>query len=64
MDTITLNNGVEMPALGLGVFPTPTDETPDAARRARRREKRLWSGPWPIATVIGCVRHPTARRKG
>jgi diketogulonate reductase-like aldo/keto reductase len=27
MKTITLNNGVEMPALGLGVFQTPPDET-------------------------------------
>ncbi|MGO8860662.1 MAG: aldo/keto reductase [Acidimicrobiales bacterium] len=30
METITLNNGVEMPALGLGVFQTPPDETPEA----------------------------------
>src|SRR5881275_1334703 len=27
METFTLNNGVEMPALGLGVFQTPPDET-------------------------------------
>src|SRR4051812_47718957 len=27
METITLNNGVEMPGLGLGVFQTPPDET-------------------------------------
>ena len=27
METITLNNGVTMPALGLGVFQTPPDET-------------------------------------
>jgi len=27
METIILNNGVEMPALGLGVFQTPPDET-------------------------------------
>jgi diketogulonate reductase-like aldo/keto reductase len=32
MRTITLNNGVEMPALGLGVFQTPPDETRDAVR--------------------------------
>ena len=25
--TVTLNNGVEIPALGLGVFQTPPDET-------------------------------------
>lgn len=34
MDTLTLNNGVELPALGLGVFQTPPDETRDAVRAA------------------------------
>ena len=34
METITLNNGVEMPALGLGVFQTPPAETRDAVRAA------------------------------
>jgi diketogulonate reductase-like aldo/keto reductase len=34
METATLNNGVEMPALGLGVFQTPADETRDAVRAA------------------------------
>src|SRR4051794_595129 len=34
LETITLNNGVEMPALGLGVFQTPPDETRDAVRAA------------------------------
>src|SRR5450755_2913144 len=34
METLTLNNGVEMPALGLGVFQTPPDETRDAVRAA------------------------------
>jgi diketogulonate reductase-like aldo/keto reductase len=32
--TLTLNNGVQMPALGLGVFQTPPDETRDAVRAA------------------------------
>jgi diketogulonate reductase-like aldo/keto reductase len=32
--SITLNNGIEMPALGLGVFQTPPDETRDAVRAA------------------------------
>jgi diketogulonate reductase-like aldo/keto reductase len=32
--TITLNNGVEMPVLGLGVFQTPPDETRAAVRAA------------------------------
>ena len=34
METIALNNGVEMPALGLGVFQTPPDETRNAVRAA------------------------------
>jgi diketogulonate reductase-like aldo/keto reductase len=34
MEPLTLNNGVEMPALGLGVFQTPPDETRDAVRSA------------------------------
>ncbi|MFK0171578.1 aldo/keto reductase [Streptomyces sp. NPDC090306] len=34
MQTLTLNNGVEMPALGLGVFQTPPDETRDAVKAA------------------------------
>src|SRR3954451_12876443 len=32
--TITLNNGVEMPAIGLGVFQTPPDETRAAVASA------------------------------
>ena len=34
METITLNNGVDMPALGLGVFQTPPDETRAAVKAA------------------------------
>ncbi|MFJ9738597.1 aldo/keto reductase [Streptomyces sp. NPDC101166] len=34
MQTLTLNNGVEMPALGLGVFQTPPDETITAVKAA------------------------------
>lgn len=34
MDMITLNNGVEIPALGFGVFQTPADETRHAVRAA------------------------------
>jgi aryl-alcohol dehydrogenase-like predicted oxidoreductase len=33
-NTITLNNGVTMPALGLGVFQTPPDETRTAVEAA------------------------------
>jgi 2,5-diketo-D-gluconate reductase A len=32
--TLALNNGVELPALGLGVFQTPPAETRDAVRAA------------------------------
>ena len=41
MDTIILNNGVEMPALGLGVFQTPADKTRDAVRSALGTGYRL-----------------------
>jgi diketogulonate reductase-like aldo/keto reductase len=41
METITLNNGVEMPPLGLGVFQTPPDETRDAVRSALGAGYRL-----------------------
>jgi diketogulonate reductase-like aldo/keto reductase len=34
MEPLTLNNGVDMPALGLGVFQTPPEETRDAVRAA------------------------------
>jgi diketogulonate reductase-like aldo/keto reductase len=34
MRTITLSGGVEIPALGLGVFQTPPDETRAAVRAA------------------------------
>ena len=32
--TLTLNNGIEIPALGFGVFQTPPDETADAVEAA------------------------------
>ena len=34
MQTLTLNNGIQMPALGLGVFQTPPDETRAAVTAA------------------------------
>src|SRR5438128_6406957 len=34
METLTLNNGVDMPALGFGAVQTPPDETRDAVRAA------------------------------
>ncbi len=38
---LTLNNGVEMPALGFGVFQTPPDVTTDAVRTALETGYRL-----------------------
>ena len=32
--TVTVNNGVEMPAIGLGVFQTPPEETRAAVQAA------------------------------
>ena len=40
-NTLTLNNGVEMPALGFGVFQTPPDETTDAVATALSTGYRL-----------------------
>jgi len=34
VSTLTLNNGVTLPAVGLGVFQTPPDETRDAVTAA------------------------------
>jgi diketogulonate reductase-like aldo/keto reductase len=34
MDFVTLNNGVDLPALGLGVFQTPPEETRAAVESA------------------------------
>ena len=39
--TLQLNNGVTMPALGLGVFQTPPEETTDAVETALRGGYRL-----------------------
>ena len=39
--TLTLNNGVRMPALGFGVFQTPPDVTADAVRTALETGYRL-----------------------
>ena len=37
---IALNNGVEMPSIGLGVFQTPPDETRGAVAAAPARHPR------------------------
>jgi diketogulonate reductase-like aldo/keto reductase len=39
---LTLNNGVELPALGLGVFQTPPEETRDAVRADVFVETKIW----------------------
>jgi diketogulonate reductase-like aldo/keto reductase len=39
--TLSLNNGVQMPALGFGVFQTPPDVTADAVRTALQAGYRL-----------------------
>jgi len=41
LETMTLNSGVEMPALGFGVFQTPPDETRNAVRAALASGYRL-----------------------
>ncbi|GAA5201814.1 aldo/keto reductase [Microbacterium jejuense] len=41
MSTVTLNNGVVMPALGFGVFQTPPAETKDAVTEALQSGYRL-----------------------
>ena len=38
---LTLNNGVEMPALGFGVFQTPPEETTEAVHTALQTGYRL-----------------------
>ena len=49
--TVTLNNGVEMPTLGFGVFQIPADQTEQAVdRRARRRLPATSTPPRPTAT--------------
>ena len=55
MEALTLNNGIEMPALGLGVFQTPSDETRDAVQVAVAREPDLLEGlflAWQHAKAV------------
>ena len=47
---LKLNNGVELPALGLGVFQTPSDETRDAVAAALDTGRR--GGPEPDAVTL------------
>jgi len=55
--TLTLNNGVELPALGLGVFQTPPEETRDAVRSAATGSS---TPRRPTATSVRLVRPCTA----
>ena len=41
VSTLTLNNGVELPALGLGVFQTPAEETRAAVERDLCRDRHI-----------------------
>jgi len=41
INAITLNNGVEMPALGLGVFQTPPDVTTTVVQEALRLDRHI-----------------------
>ncbi len=54
--TLKLNNGIEMPALGLGVFQTPPDETRDAVRAALDAGYRTSTQPPPTATSARLAR--------
>ena len=53
---LTLNNGVELPALGLGVFQTPPDETRDAVEAALAPATATSTPPPPTATSARSAR--------
>ena len=54
MQTITLNNGVEMPILGFGVFQIPDDQTEQAVIDALAAGWR----PWWCSSSPGCCSPP------
>ena len=58
VSTLTLNNGVTLPALGLGVFQTPPDETRDAVTAA------LEAGYRHIDTAAAYAQRTPGRRSG
>lgn len=77
MQTLTLNNGVQMPALGLGVFQTPPEETRAAVTAALdlgyrwtaagyRREDhwRRWVKPLQIRAMCVSGQDSTAGAAG
>jgi aryl-alcohol dehydrogenase-like predicted oxidoreductase len=66
--TLTLNNGVQMPALGLGVFQTPPDETRDAVRAAleagyRHIDVAAAPSPTRSPSTRSAARSPTPERR-
>ena len=61
--TVTLNNGVEMPALGFGVFQTPPDETVAAVERGAARPATGTSTP-PPPTSTSARSAKAIRRSG
>ena len=62
MPTLTLNNGVTMPALGYGVFQTPPDETIAAVETALGRVTGTSTPPRRTATSARWARR--SRRSG
>jgi len=60
METITLNNGVDMPALGLGVFQTPPRRT--VAREDRPPRIRPGGRTRPPCPAGGVERHSRGER--
>jgi diketogulonate reductase-like aldo/keto reductase len=61
MQTLTLNKGVDLPALGLGVFQTPPDDTRDAVRAALGAGYRHIDTAAPTATSARSARRCIAR---
>jgi hypothetical protein len=55
-DIITLNNGVELPVIGLGVFQTPPAETRAAVAAALDTGKR--GGPDPTDVTLETFGRP------
>ena len=53
VSALTLNNGVELPALGLGVFQTPADETRAAVEAALTAGYRHTLTPQPRTATSG-----------
>jgi hypothetical protein len=59
--SIALNNGVEMPSIGLGVFQTPPDETRSAAAAALDTGYRPGPGQPAVRNRCGEQQLPARR---